>query len=162
MNYSALGITALVMAFAIPLSGCGVMAPVTVKAYEGDSRPFADVASVGAGPEDGVEIISANGVNTYLSSPIGGGLRRTIGIHLLPGKHTLHFVYRGDWQRDSSVIRYKEAKKLVEVSVEAGHSYVPKAKVQGAMVFFYLEDKGLGYDQTCLISSRVKPFPENC
>lgn len=145
------------------LGGCAdSLSPMPVKAYYGSVHPLSEVASVAAGPIGGTEITLADNTETGLCGPLCFAVRKSIGIHLLPGEHTLTFVHRWDFQEDGPLMRYKEAKKDIKVSVEAGHSYIPKATVSGSLVYFSLEDKGTGYNQTCLISEIKEELPPGC
>lgn len=136
--------------------GCGMLPPIPQKFYDGPDLSLDQVASIAFGGGFGINIQSIDGKPAVVNAP-GGAHRPTKGLHVLPGPHTIiigqtNFI-GSSLAGPEMTATFASSKKEITLQAEAGHSYVPRAKIKDNSVIFWFEDKGKNYPQECMTES---------
>lgn len=133
-------------------SGCGLMAPAPKQMYEGAPRAIDSVGVISEGDRAWTRVETIDG--QYVVNPAVGAAPKTKGLHVLPGTHLVKVRnYRpGQFGMEAGLItsRMSYTEREIELTVEAGHTYVLRAETTSSGDRFWFDDKGVGYNQECL------------
>lgn len=149
-------------------TSCGLMPPVPKQMYPGAPRPIDELAVISEGARGWQYVYQID--DEYVVNPTLGAARITQGLQVLPGRRLVKVKY---FSIDGAVagvtgteVIHATAEVIIELDAKAGHSYVLIGQREKENISFRFEDKGVGYNQSCLAAElyskkylRKEPVP---